>query len=325
MFGEILCITEIFLDYDVISDFFWLVPCIPRDYTILFVPEPNFQRNFTPMSSPPRPTAKILEIRPFAVAKPPPALDAWHLECLPMLEDNFGYLLTSPAGKTLVVDAPEAAPLLAAASRAGRALTELWITHGHRDHTAGIAELARRTGCTVRAHADLKIPGAVPLPDEGTVAFEGELFTILNTSGHSELDLSFHAPGLGLCFCGDTLFTGGCGRLFAGPPERMWASLLRLRALPDDTYLCCGHDYAHDNFTFATRTFPAIDIFRDRLHEVETARRQGDFLMPTSVGMETRSNPMLMADHAHLATALGLDGKPAAEVFAKIREMRNRL
>ncbi|MCC5847332.1 MAG: hydroxyacylglutathione hydrolase [Verrucomicrobia bacterium] len=273
------------------------------------------------MSHSPSPSVKILEIHPFASSNSVP----WLLECLPLLEDNFGWLLTSPGGKTLVVDAPEAGPLLEAASRSGRTLSELWITHGHRDHTAGIAGLVRSTGCKVRAHPELEIPGADPLPDEGTVSFDGEAFTIMNTSGHSSLDLSFHAPGLGLCFCGDTLFTGGCGRLFTGEPERMWASLLRLRALPDDTLLCCGHDYAGDNFTFATRTFPEVQIFRDRLEEVENARRKGDFLMPTTVGMETRSNPMLMADHVRLAEALNLGGKPAAEVFAKIREMRNRL
>lgn len=248
----------------------------------------------------------------------------WTLCCFRLREDNTGSLLYTPDGRALAVDVPEAAPMLDLLSQMNLRLEAVWITHGHRDHVDGLAEVADATGCRVRAHPDLNLPGAVPLIPGMPLAFADATFRVIDTSAHSLMDLSFYAPDLGLCFCGDTLFPGGCGRLFAGTPAQMWDALLQLRALPDRTLMVCGHDYTLDNLTFAVQNFPNIPVFAERLAVVQEQHRQGKFQGVTTMDIETRSNPMLMADHPAVAAALGMAGEAPLDVFIRIREMRNQ-
>lgn len=243
---------------------------------------------------------------------------------IPCLEDNLAWGLADSSGRVLLVDVPESAPVERFLRQNGLRLESILITHGHRDHTGGLQTLLRSHPAVVYADPQWALSGTVPLPCAGrNFTWNGFKIRVIDTSGHSECDRSFYVPDARVCFCGDTLFAGGCGRLFAGPPARMWASLLRLRALPDDTFLCFGHDYALENYRFASECFPACSVFGEMLKRVEACGRKGQLFAPDTVGEQSRSNPMLMADHADLAEALGMPGAPPAEVFAEIRRRRS--
>lgn len=242
------------------------------------------------------------------------------LRVVPCLEDNFAYLLSFPDGETWAVDVPEAEPLLRALDANSLRLTRVLITHTHHDHVAGLEALARAVSFEVVGPAP---PGGQVLGGGEILDFRGASARVLDTSGHSACDLSFLFPVQGVCFCGDTVFAGGCGRIFAGPPARMWHSLKRLRDLPDDTRLCCGHDYAAENYAFAVKTFPGIPVFAERQALVRKLAAENLSLMPTTVGEESRANPMWMADHPDIAAALGMAGAEPESVFTRIRELRN--
>ncbi|MCC5845453.1 MAG: hydroxyacylglutathione hydrolase [Verrucomicrobia bacterium] len=243
---------------------------------------------------------------------------------IPCLEDNLAWGLADTDGGVLLVDVPEAAPVDRFLRENNLRLERVLITHGHRDHTGGLHALLRSHPADVWAHPRLGLKDATAIPaDGGVFTWKDYEIRVMDTSGHSDCDTSFYLPGPALCFCGDTVFAGGCGRLFAGPPARMWASLLRLRALPDNTLLCVGHDYALENYRFGSRTFPDMPVFRETLKTVEAEADAGRIFAPVTVGGQSRSNPMLMADHPETAAALGMTGAPPEEIFAEIRSRRS--
>jgi hydroxyacylglutathione hydrolase len=139
-------------------------------------------------------------------------------------------------------------------------------------------------------------------------------------SGH----ISFYFPQEGVAFTGDTLFALGCGRLMEGTPAQMWSSLQRLAALPDDTQIYCGHEYTLSNGRFALTVDPDNAALKQRMVEVEQARAVGRFTLPTSIGLEKATNPFLRAADPAVAERVGLAGRPAVEVFAELRERKNR-
>src|SRR6266545_7127192 len=176
------------------------------------------------------------------------------------LKDNYGVLLhDSVTGATAAIDAPEAAPIEAALKTTGWRLTDILVTHHHADHTGGIAELKQRHACRVVApHGEA---ARIPLVDvavrENDEVRVGSLRgRVLETPGHTAGHISYVFPADKLAFVGDTLFSIGCGRVIEGTPEMMWRSLLKLRALPDDTRIYCGHEYTQANVCFARTVEP---------------------------------------------------------------------
>ena len=246
----------------------------------------------------------------------------------PCLKDNFGVLVHDPAtGATAAIDAPEAAPVEAALTASGWKLTDILVTHHHGDHTGGIAELKRRYGVRVTAPRveAAKIPDVDVTVGEGDTVMVGSLAArVIETPGHTLGQVNYFFPTAKLLFAGDTLFSIGCGRVIEGTPGMMWQSLLKLRALPDDTRLYCGHEYTDANIRFAQTIEPDNPALAARAVNVKRQLAAGTPTIPSLMGDEKRANVFLRADEPAVAAAVGLAGKPAAEVFAEVRARKNR-
>ena len=244
------------------------------------------------------------------------------------LKDNFGVLIHDPAtGATASIDAPEAAPVEAALKATGWRLTDILVTHHHGDHTGGIAELKARHKCRVTAPRNeaARIPAVDATVGEGDTVKVGTLTAhVLETPGHTAGHIAYVFDNDRLAFVGDTLFSIGCGRVIEGTPEMMWASLLKLRGLPDDTLIYCGHEYTEANIRFALTVEPDNKDLRARAEEAKRQIAAGKATIPTRMGEEKRANVFLRADVPAVATAVGLAGKPARQEFAEVRARKNR-
>lgn len=245
----------------------------------------------------------------------------------PCLSDNFGVLLHDPAtGTTASIDAPEAAAVEAALKTTGWMLTDILVTHHHADHTQGIAELKKKYGCRVtapRAEA-AKIPDVDVQVSEGDTVKVGNLAgRVIETPGHTSGHIAYVFDADKLAFVGDTLFSVGCGRVIEGTHEQMWNSLLKLRALPDDTQYYCGHEYTQSNIKFALTIEPDNAALRARAKEAAALRAAGKPTLPATIGAEKAENCFLRADVPAVAAAVGMSGRAPAEVFAEIRTRKN--
>ena len=246
----------------------------------------------------------------------------------PCLKDNFGVLLHDPqTGATAAIDAPEAGAVEAALTKTGWKLTDILVTHHHADHTAGIGELKARHHCRVvapRAEAQ-RIAHVDETVGEGDAVKLGALQgRVIDTPGHTAGHVSYFFSADKVAFVGDTLFSIGCGRVIEGNPEMMWQSLLKLRALPDDTQFYCGHEYTDANIRFAKTIEPHNKALETRAAEVKGLLAAGKPTIPATIGAEKAENPFLRADVAAVAQSVGLAGRPAWKVFAEIRERKNR-
>ncbi len=244
------------------------------------------------------------------------------------LKDNFGVLLHDPeSGATAAIDAPEAAPVEAALEATGWRLTDILVTHHHHDHTGGIEELKANHRCRVvapDAEAD-RIPEVDETVRENDVVRFGELEArVIETPGHTAGHISFFFPADKLAFVGDTLFSIGCGRVIEGNAEMMWQSLTKLRALPDDTRIFCGHEYTAANIRFAKTIEPDNAALAARAQQVAQLLAEKKPTIPSTMAEEKAANPFLRADVPAVAKSLGLASGPAWQVFAEIRERKNK-
>jgi hydroxyacylglutathione hydrolase len=244
------------------------------------------------------------------------------------LKDNYGVLLRdSETGATASIDAPEAAPVEAALRETGWKLTDILVTHHHADHTDGIRALKDKYKCRVTAPAGeaAKIPAVDATVREGDTVKLGNLSAkVIETPGHTlgHIAYWFHADRL--AFVGDTLFAIGCGRVIEGTPAQMWDSLKKLRDLPEDTEIYCGHEYTLANIKFALSVDRDNPVLAAREAQAVRQIEEGQPTIPVTIGDEKLANPFLRADVPDLACDIGMAGKPAAEVFAEIRARKNR-
>jgi hydroxyacylglutathione hydrolase len=244
------------------------------------------------------------------------------------LKDNFGVLLHDPgSGKTAAIDAPEAEPVEAALEATGWTLTDILVTHHHHDHTGGIEELKARHRCRVVAPAG----EAGGIPDVDETVKEGDSIRVgdvegmvIETPGHTSAPATLHFPADKLVFAGDTLFSIGCGRVIEGSMQQMWQSMLKLRALPDDTKLYCGHEYTLANIKFAKTIEPDNTSLIAREMHVQRLLAEKKPTLPSTLGEEKAANPFLRADVPAVAKAVGMAGASPAEVFAEIRTRKNK-
>jgi hydroxyacylglutathione hydrolase len=241
----------------------------------------------------------------------------------PCLSDNYGFLIRDDAsGKTACIDTPEAAAILKELKAAGWDLDFIFNTHWHPDHAGGNAEIQKATGCVIVGPAE--VTRIAPLDREvrggDTVELGETTFQVIETGGHTLGHIAYYDGADHVAFVGDTLFALGCGRLFEGQPEQMWASLSRLAALPDDTRVYCAHEYTASNARFALSVDPDPAL-KARADDVFAARERGEATVPTTIGLEKATNPFLRAPL--LAGRVGKAGAPDFEAFAAVRAAKD--
>ena len=218
----------------------------------------------------------------------------------PCLQDNYGFLIRDEAsGEAAVIDTPDARAILAQLDRLGWRLTHILNTHWHPDHAGGNAEVKAATGATIVGPKEVERLSPVDrLVGDGDVVMLGESrFDVIDTGGHTLGHITYHDAADRTAFVGDTLFALGCGRLFEGTPEQMFASLGRLKALPEDTKVYCAHEYTAANAWFALSVDDSPELAA-RAEQVFAARERGEFTVPTSIGLERSTNPFLKATNS---------------------------
>ena len=251
---------------------------------------------------------------------------------IPAFSDNYLWVLHD--GKSaLVVDPGDAAPVLDTLAKLELQLVAILVTHHHFDHIGGVPELRRETGAKVYGPAFEDIPEPYEAVSEVDTVAVPELqlqFQVLDVPGHTAGHIAYYSAdvnGNPLLFCGDTLFSGGCGRIFEGTPAQMLASLDKLAALPPDTVVCCTHEYTLSNLRFAAVVDPANSDLSDYQTHCKALRAHDKPTLPTSIGQELRINPFLRTrEPALVAAAHHFDAAAHDETteFAAIRQWKNQ-
>jgi hydroxyacylglutathione hydrolase len=248
---------------------------------------------------------------------------------IPLLRDNYGYLIVCQKTNTAgIIDPSEAEPVLQRVEQEKVALVAIANTHHHRDHTGGNEGLLARQQLRVYGHQSDKnrIPGLTDGVDEGDEIQIGELHgKVLFIPGHTTGHVAYLFSNN--LFCGDTLFTAGCGRLFEGTPEQMQASLKKLMALPDDTKVYCGHEYTENNLRFAMTLEPRNHKLISRLGRVQTLRARGVPTVPATMEEEKQTNPFLRWDSEELQANLKAGTEnlrlDPVSIFARVRKLKD--
>lgn len=252
-----------------------------------------------------------------------------NLLALPAFSDNYLWLLHD-GSRALVVDPGDADPVFAALKEHGLELEAILVTHHHPDHVGGVDKLREATGATVYGPARERIPEPFTSLAEGAqVSVLGISFRVIDVPGHTAGHIAYFADdvdGAPLLFCGDTLFSGGCGRIFEGTPGQMLASLDKLAALPADTRVCCAHEYTLANLRFARAVEPGNHALAEYQSKCEALRAEGTPTVPSSIGMERAINPFFRSRETtvtHAVQAHAATPSDEVAVFAELREWKN--
>lgn len=252
------------------------------------------------------------------------------IQAIKAFKDNYIWLLTNPENSTAIcIDPGDAKPVLEVLTKENLYLCAILITHHHWDHTGGIAGLTRHNKTQVYGPKS-SIEGLTNIIKEKDHLIFKELdvdFTIIEIPGHTLDHVAYY--GQGLLFCGDTLFSGGCGRLFEGSAEQMLHSLSRLAALPDDTKVYCAHEYTESNLKFALKLEPNNLILAQRYAEIKRVRQRQENTLPSTIALEKATNPFLRCHLPSIQKAASEHCKKnihdPTETFSVIREWKTSI
>ena len=249
---------------------------------------------------------------------------------IPAFDDNYIWMLHD-GRRALVVDPGDAGPVLAALQQGGLALEAILVTHHHGDHTGGVDTLRRLTGAQVYGPERERMPEPLQRLDDGAVIHPlGLRFEVLLVPGHTAGHIAYvgQIPGEDpVLFCGDTLFSAGCGRLFEGTPAQMLSSLTRLAALPEATRVCCAHEYTLGSLRFARAVEPDNAALRSYSAQAQRLRDQHLPTLPSSIGLEKAVNPFLrthVPGVAHAVQQMAPNAHDPVSVFAALRSWKDQ-
>ncbi|MEO1292149.1 MAG: hydroxyacylglutathione hydrolase [Pseudomonadota bacterium] len=249
------------------------------------------------------------------------------VEMVPILSDNYVYLLKDEETGTVgVVDPGAAAPIEEALGKLGWSLDWILLTHHHADHIDGVGRLVEAYGAkVVGAAADkARLPALDDVFEPGEDwTFGAQLVEVIDTPGHTVGHVALYFPRPKVLFSGDTLFALGCGRLFEGTAHQMWGALSALAKLPPETTVYCGHEYTLSNAKFALTVEAENPALKDRAAEIEALRAKGLPTIPTTIGKELATNPFLRASQPSVKAAVGMPGGDDAAVFAEVRRRKD--
>ena len=241
------------------------------------------------------------------------------------LNDNYAYIYLNDKKEAFVVDPSEASPVIDTLEKNDLQLKYILNTHHHFDHIGGNFELKEKYNCKIvgsKKDRD-RIPGIdIEISDGDYWSFKEHTAQIIEIPGHTSGHIAFFFKSLNAVFTGDTLFSLGCGRLFEGTPTMMWNSLKKLRALPDQTKIYCGHEYTLSNGKFINSIYPSEDI-RLKIESLVELNEKNLPSIPSTIADEKKMNIFLKADDINLIKNLGLQGKSPEEVFGYIRELKD--
>lgn len=251
------------------------------------------------------------------------------IELIPALSDNYIHLIRDPrSNEVAAIDPADENPVIDFLEAKGWGLSQIWNTHHHLDHVGGSDALCDRYEdvIVVAPSSDRR---RFPRSDKGVG--EGEAISlgnheakVLSIPGHTRDHIAYWFETEKALFCGDTLFSIGCGRVFCGSHESLYQSLLKIRELPDDTQVYCAHEYTQSNCEFALSVDPKNEDLQRKCEEVASTRAKGIATVPSTLGQEKKCNPFLRADDPGMAERLGLAGRSGLEVFRKLRDVKDR-
>lgn len=247
---------------------------------------------------------------------------------IPVLQDNYIYLLRdTDSGLTAAIDPAVADAVIDVLTEKSWQLDYIFNTHHHGDHVGANLQLKQQTGCKIVGSAadQARIPGIdIMLGNGDVVKLGNQSFQVIDTPGHTLGHIVYYSADSQALFCGDTLFSLGCGRLFEGSAEQMWLSLEALKALPAETRVYCAHEYTAANGRFALSVDADNPQLRQRINQVAKLRQQNRPTLPSTIGLELATNPFFRADNVSIRSNIGMTEQSSLAVFRQLRLMKDQ-